>query len=90
MPPARAAGARGLFVSRARESICVVSETADVFYQQSNLYSGERERGFRHDDPPVAIEWPLPTDELIPSKRDATRPTLPEIAAELPSEYRQL
>ena len=66
---------------------CVVSEIADVFYKQSNYYSGEHERGFKYDDPEVGIEWPLPTEELIPSERDATAPPLSEIAAELPFEY---
>ena len=67
---------------------CVVSEVADVFYKQSNYYSGEHERGFKYDDPEVGIEWPLPTEELIPSERDATAPTLADVAADLPFEYR--
>jgi len=66
---------------------CVVSDVADVFYKQSNYYSGERERGFRYDDPDVGIEWPLPVEELIPSERDATAPTLAEVAGELPFRY---
>ena len=69
---------------------CVVSEVADVFYKQSNYYSDERERGIRYDDPEVGIEWPLPTEELIPSERDATAPTLAEVADELPFEYRRV
>jgi dTDP-4-dehydrorhamnose 3,5-epimerase len=67
---------------------CVVSEVADVFYKQSNYYSDELERGIRYDDPDVGIEWPLPTEELIPSERDANAPTLAEVADELPFEYR--
>jgi dTDP-4-dehydrorhamnose 3,5-epimerase len=67
---------------------CVVSESADVFYKQSNYYSDEHERGIKYDDPDVGIEWPLPTAELIPSERDATAPTLREVADELPFEYR--
>src|SRR5215210_4657113 len=67
---------------------CVISELADVFYKQSNYYSDERERGIRYDDPDVGIEWPLPTEELIPSERDASAPTLAEVAAELPFQYR--
>src|SRR5829696_4655416 len=67
---------------------CVVSEVADVFYKQSNYYADERERGIRYDDPDVGIGWPLPTDELIASERDASAPTLAEVAAELPFEYR--
>ena len=67
---------------------CVVSDLADVFYKQSNYYSDERERGIKYDDPGIGIEWPLPVEELIPSERDATAPTLAEVADELPFEYR--
>jgi dTDP-4-dehydrorhamnose 3,5-epimerase len=66
---------------------CVISDLADVFYKQSKYYSDEHERGIRYDDPEVGIEWPLPTEELIPSERDASAPTLAEVAAELPFEY---
>jgi dTDP-4-dehydrorhamnose 3,5-epimerase len=67
---------------------CVISDLADVFYKQSNYYSDELERGIRYDDPEVGVEWPLPVEELIPSERDATAPTLGEVADELPFEYR--
>ncbi len=66
---------------------CVLSEIADVFYKQSNYYADETERGIAYNDPDVAIEWPLPTEELIPSNRDATAPLLRDIAAELPFRY---
>jgi dTDP-4-dehydrorhamnose 3,5-epimerase len=66
----------------------VVSDLADVFYKQSNYYSGDRERGIRYDDPEIGIEWPLPVEELIPSERDANAPALSEVADELPFEYR--
>jgi dTDP-4-dehydrorhamnose 3,5-epimerase len=67
---------------------CVVSDLADVFYKQSNYYSDEHERGIKYDDPEVGIEWPLPVEELIPSERDRTAPTLADVADELPFEYR--
>jgi dTDP-4-dehydrorhamnose 3,5-epimerase len=66
---------------------CVLSEVADVLYKQSNYYADETERGIAYNDPEVAIEWPLPTAELIPSERDARAPRLSEIAAELPFRY---
>ena len=66
---------------------CVLSEVADVMYKQSNYYAGETERGISYRDPEVGIEWPLPVGELQPSERDATAPTLGEIADELPFEY---
>src|SRR5918998_418841 len=66
---------------------CVTSESADVLYKQSNYYSDERERGIKYEDPDVGIEWPLPTEELIPSERDATAPSLADLADDLPFEY---
>jgi dTDP-4-dehydrorhamnose 3,5-epimerase len=66
---------------------CVLSDVADVLYKQSNYYSGEIERGISYRDPEVGIEWPLPVEELRPSERDATAPTLAEVADELPFEF---
>ena len=66
---------------------CVLSEVADVMYKQSNYYADETERGIAYNDPEVAIEWPLPTAELVPSQRDASAPRLSEIASELPFRY---
>ena len=66
---------------------CVLSDIADVFYKQSNYYDDDLERGISYKDPDVGIEWPVPVDELIPSDRDASAPTLKEIADELPFVY---
>jgi dTDP-4-dehydrorhamnose 3,5-epimerase len=66
---------------------CVLSDVADVMYKQSNYYADETERGIAYNDPDVAIEWPLPTSQLIPSARDATAPKLSEIADLLPFSY---
>jgi hypothetical protein len=66
---------------------CVVSDVADVMYKQSNYYADATERGIAYNDPDVAIEWPLPVEELIPSQRDASAPLLRNIQAELPFIY---
>jgi dTDP-4-dehydrorhamnose 3,5-epimerase len=66
---------------------CVLSDIADVMYKQSNYYADETERGIAYNDPDVAIDWPLPQHELIPSQRDATAPRLSEIAADLPFQF---
>jgi dTDP-4-dehydrorhamnose 3,5-epimerase len=66
---------------------CVLSEVADVMYKQSNYYADETERGIAYNDPDVGIAWPLPTNELIPSQRDASAPLLRDIADELPFRY---
>ncbi len=65
----------------------MLSDVADVMYKQSNYYADETERGIAYNDPEVAIEWPLPTAELVPSQRDASAPRLSEIASELPFRY---
>ncbi len=66
---------------------CVTSDVADVMYKQSNYYADETERGIAYNDPEVGIEWPLATEDLVPSERDATAPRLSEITAELPFRY---
>ena len=58
---------------------CVLSDVADVMYKQSNYYADPTERGIAYNDPDVAIEWPLPIEELIPSQRDASAPLLRDI-----------
>jgi dTDP-4-dehydrorhamnose 3,5-epimerase len=66
---------------------CVLSELADVFYKQDRYYSDATERGIKYDDPDVGVKWPLPVEELKPSQRDATAPTLAEIEPDLPFVY---
>jgi dTDP-4-dehydrorhamnose 3,5-epimerase len=66
---------------------CVLSSVADVMYKQSNYYADATERGIAYNDPDVAVEWPLPVGELMPSQRDATAPLLRDIEAELPFVY---
>jgi dTDP-4-dehydrorhamnose 3,5-epimerase len=63
---------------------CVLSETADVVYKQTAYYEAELERAIAWDDPDVAIDWPLPAEQLIVSERDRAAPRLSEIADELP------
>jgi len=62
---------------------CVLSEVADVTYKCSTYYDGAVERGFRYDDPAVAIAWPADI-ELLVSERDTHAPTLAQVAGELP------
>jgi dTDP-4-dehydrorhamnose 3,5-epimerase len=57
---------------------CVVSDVADVVYKVSTYYDPAAESGFRYDDPEVGIEWP--GDELRPSQRDASAPSLADLA----------
>ena len=63
---------------------CVLSDIADVVYQQSNYYSGVVERGFSIDDPAVGIAWPVAAEERVVSERDRDAPLLADIADGLP------
>ena len=64
---------------------CVTGEIADVMYKCDSYYDESIERGIKYDDPGIGIDWP--DIELIPSERDATAPTLAEVADDLPFEY---
>lgn len=55
-----------------------LADDTEILYQMSSEFAPEHARGFRHDDPAVAIEWPLPVavisakDSKLPSFADAT------------------
>jgi dTDP-4-dehydrorhamnose 3,5-epimerase len=53
-----------------------LSDGATVLYMASAFYAPEAEGGLRHDDPRLAIAWPLPVAALSP--RDAQHPLLAE------------
>jgi dTDP-4-dehydrorhamnose 3,5-epimerase len=63
---------------------CVLSDVADVLYKQTAYYDPAVERGIAWNDPDIAIQWPLPAEQLIVSERDAAAPTLREVEHELP------
>ena len=56
-----------------------LSEDCEVFYQMSAEYVSDLARGLRHDDPEIAIRWPLPTTQV--SARDSGLPSLKELFA---------
>jgi dTDP-4-dehydrorhamnose 3,5-epimerase len=66
---------------------CVISDVADVIYKQTAYYSADVERGIAYNDPDVAVRWPLSSDEIVVSERDATGPLLSSVADELPFAY---
>lgn len=51
----------------------------ELIYLHSCAYSALHEGGLRHDDPALAIRWPLSVSTLSP--RDAAHPLLTEIEA---------
>ena len=56
----------------------VLSETALVAYKCDDFYAPESDGGIVYNDPDLAIEWPLPSSELIVSEKDQKLPTLKE------------
>jgi len=47
-------------------------DNTETFYQASQFYSPESERGLRYDDPALAIEWPI--DVQVISDKDRSWP----------------
>ncbi len=60
----------------------VLSEIADVTYKCTTVYDPAVERGIAYDDPAIGIDWPSDL-ELQVSQRDATAPTLADVAEQL-------
>jgi dTDP-4-dehydrorhamnose 3,5-epimerase len=52
----------------------VLSETAEVFYKCDSFYSKADEAGIQFDDPALAIDWKVPTDQQIISEKDRQHP----------------
>jgi len=52
-----------------------LSDNTEAFYQMSEFYEPEAERGVRWDDPTLGIAWPA--RPLIVSERDRNYPPLP-------------
>ena len=53
---------------------CTLSDTADVLYKQTGYFSPEHDRGFRWNDPSIAVAWPFGEPSL--SAKDAAAPLL--------------
>lgn len=51
-----------------------LTDRAEVVYQVSGAYTPGAERGLRHDDPALGIEWPVPVSVI--SDKDASWPLL--------------
>lgn len=54
----------------------VLSETAVVQYKCDEYYHPETEGGVIYNDPTLAIDWKIPADRALISKKDAALPVL--------------
>ena len=61
---------------------CVLSDVADVLYQQDGYYDPEAERGINPADPEVGIEWP-DLGGFTVSEKDQAAPPLAELRGEI-------
>jgi dTDP-4-dehydrorhamnose 3,5-epimerase len=59
----------------------VLQDRSEVAYQMSAAYHPESQGGLRHDDPGLAIEWPLPVSVI--SARDRDWPPLERVEPDL-------
>lgn len=65
-----------LFVPRGfAHGFIVLSETATFFYKCDNFYNKESEGGIIYNDSTLKIDWQLPKEEFIVSKKDLVLPT---------------
>jgi dTDP-4-dehydrorhamnose 3,5-epimerase len=53
----------------------VLSPTAEVFYKCDAFYNKASESGIHYNDPALAIDWKLPTDQIIVSDKDQLHPS---------------
>jgi len=68
-----------LFIPRGfAHGYITLSETSIFQYKVDNYYNPQSEGSIRPDDPTLAIDWQLPKDEWIQSKKDQNHPTLSE------------
>lgn len=56
-----------------------LSETAIFQYKCDNFYSPENEGGLAWDDPELNIDWRVPREKIILSKKDKENPLLTEL-----------
>jgi dTDP-4-dehydrorhamnose 3,5-epimerase len=57
----------------------VLSETATFFYKCDNFYHKLSEGGIMYNDPQLAINWQLPSEDLLLSEKDLLLKNLSEI-----------
>lgn len=68
---------RQCFIPRGfAHGFCVLSEEAVFQYKCDEYYHPEAEDAIAWDDPDIAIEWPIPANDIILSEKDKHHPRL--------------
>ncbi len=69
-----------LFVPRGfLHGFVVLSETATFFYKCNNFYNKQSECGVHPLDADLAVDWQIPTAEMLLSEKDQTAPSFKEV-----------
>jgi len=77
-----AANGRGVYCpARFAHGYQTLADDSEAIYFMGDAYAPEAEGGLAHDDPGLAIDWPLPVTEISP--RDRSWPSLAEVEGEL-------
>lgn len=69
-----------LFIPRGcAHAFLTLKDDTLFFYKCDNYYNKESEGGIRFDDPGLAIDWPMPVEDMIISEKDKFLPYWTEI-----------
>jgi dTDP-4-dehydrorhamnose 3,5-epimerase len=73
---------RSIYISAGlAHAFLALQDNSTVMYLCSEPYSPTREHTIAATDPTIGINWPLPSNELVLSERDAAAGTLADAAA---------
>ena len=71
---------RQLFIPRGfAHGFCVLSEEVVFQYKCDNYYAPQSEGALRWDDPDLAIDWKIPSGDIILSDKDRDNPGFKEL-----------
>lgn len=57
-------------------AFCTLVDDTEVAYKVTGYYSAEHDAGVAWNDPDLAIEWPVPAEDIILSDKDRAHPPL--------------
>lgn len=58
---------------------CTLEPNTEVVYKASAFWDPNLDRGVRWDDPDLAVEWPVTSDDVILSDKDREQPAFRDI-----------
>jgi dTDP-4-dehydrorhamnose 3,5-epimerase len=61
--------------------ILTLEPNTQLIYKVTNFYSPQHDFGIRWDDPDLAIEWPLPSEQMLLSDKDKNQPFFKDVVS---------